>query len=83
MMGNDTARMAFFQAFVAMMQKKQPDFGKGCYVDSTHLPNDICDNLFNELCCHGVFSSEVMIAPCAGCRLCVKRTGRCLPCEYR
>ena len=42
------------------MQKKDPDFGKGCYVDSTPLPNDIDDNPFNALCCHGVDSSEVM-----------------------
>ena len=60
MMGNDTTRMAFFKTFVAMMRKKHPNFGNGCYVDSTPLPNDICDNPFNALCCHGVSSSEVM-----------------------
>ena len=42
------------------MQKKEPGFGKGCYVDSTPLPNAVDDNPFNALCCHGVSSSEVM-----------------------
>ncbi len=58
--GDDRAKMSFFKAFVAHMQKKDPAFGKGCYVDSTPLPNDIDDNPFNALCCHGVASSEVM-----------------------
>ena len=60
MLGNDNVKMSFFRSFVAMMQKKYPDFGKGCYVDSTPLPNDIDNNPFNALCCHGVSSSEVM-----------------------
>lgn len=41
------------------MREIHPDFGKGCYVDSTPLPKDIDDNPFNALCCHGVSSSEV------------------------
>ena len=40
-MGTDPARMNFFQSFVKYMRGKNPDFGKGCYVDSTPLPNDI------------------------------------------
>ena len=60
LLGDDKKKVAFFKAFVAMMQKKDPDFGKGCYVDSTPLPNGISDNPFNALCCHGVGSSEVM-----------------------
>lgn len=60
LLGDDRAKMSFFKAFVAHMQKKDPAFGKGCYVDSTPLPNDIDDNPFNALCCHGVASSEVM-----------------------
>ena len=52
--------MTFFRTFVSFMQKKDADFGHGCYVDSTPLPNDIDDNPFNALCCHGVGSSEVM-----------------------
>ena len=60
MLGNDSTKMSFFRTFVSAMQKRDPDFGKGCYVDSTPLPNDIDDNPFNALCCHGVSSSEVM-----------------------
>ena len=60
MLGDDHVKMTFFRTFVSAMQKKVPDFGKGCYVDSTPLPNDIDDNPFNALCCHGVASSEVM-----------------------
>lgn len=59
-LGDDHLKMAFFKAFVSAMQKSDPEFGKGCYVDSTPLPNDIDDNPFNALCCHGVDSSEVM-----------------------
>ena len=59
-LGNDSVKLSFFQAFVSAMQKQDPAFGKGCYVDSTPLPNDIEDNPFNALCCHGVSSSEVM-----------------------
>ena len=60
LLGDDDTKMSFFKAFVSFMQKKTPGFGKGCYVDSTPLPNDISDNPFNALCCHGVSSSEVM-----------------------
>jgi hypothetical protein len=57
-LGDDRARMAFFAAFVAHMKEATPGFGRGCYVDSTPLPNDIVDNPFNALCCHGVGSSS-------------------------
>ena len=60
MLGEDHIKTAFFRSFVSAMQKRDPDFGKGCYVDSTPLPNDIDNNPFNALCCHGVASSEVM-----------------------
>lgn len=53
-------KVAFFRSFVAAMRKKNPHFGKGCYVDSASLPNDIGESLFNARCCHGVGSSEVM-----------------------
>lgn len=59
-MGADHVKVAFFKAFIAFMQKQDPAFGRGCYVDSTPLPNDIDNNPFNALCCHGVSSSEVM-----------------------
>lgn len=60
MLGNDSIKVSFFKTFVAEMQKTTPLFGKGCYVDSTPLPNDIENNPFNALCCHGVNSSEIM-----------------------
>ena len=61
MMGDDRVRIAFFRGLIASMRRKHPAFGKGCYVDSTPLPNDIGDNPFNALCCHGISSSEVMM----------------------
>lgn len=60
MMGKDTTRITFFQTFVKMMQETNPHFGKACYVDSTPLPNDIEDNPFNALSCHGIGSSDTM-----------------------
>lgn len=60
LLGDDRTKVAFFRAFVSLMREEDPGFGKGCYVDSTPLPNDISDNPFNALCCHGVGSSEVM-----------------------
>ena len=60
MMGSDKVKVSFFQTFIKHMQQTNPDFGKGCYVDSTPLPNEIENNPFNALCCHGVSSSEVM-----------------------
>lgn len=61
MMGKDSTRLSFFKAFVSAMQQSDPEFGKGCYVDSTPLPNDIDDNPFNALSCHGIGSSDTMI----------------------
>ena len=60
LLGDDKVKTSFFKTFVSYMQRRDPSFGKGCYVDSTPLPNDIDDNPFNALCCHGVSSSEVM-----------------------
>ncbi len=58
-MGDDKVRVEFFKQFVKQMRKINPKFGKGCYVDSTPLPNDIHDNPFNALCSHGVGSTSV------------------------
>lgn len=58
-MGDDAVKLRFFQNFVSFMREKSPQFGKGCYVDSTPLPNDIADNPFNALCSHGVSSTAV------------------------
>lgn len=41
------------------MRKTNPNFGKCCYVDSSPLPNDIDNNPFNALSCHGVDSSSI------------------------
>lgn len=57
-MGDDTVKLSFFQSFVKFMREKNPQFGKGCYVDSTPLPNDIVNNPFNALCSHGVASTS-------------------------
>jgi hypothetical protein len=43
------------------MRQTNPCFGKGCYVDSTPLPNDIEDNPFNALCSHGVGMASVQM----------------------
>ena len=61
MMGQDSTRMEFFRTFISAMRKTNPHFGTGCYIDSTPLPNDITDNPFNALCCHGVSSSMVQM----------------------
>lgn len=54
LMGEDSLKVAYFRAFVAAMQKQNPDFGRECYLDSIPLPNDIDNNPFNALSCHGV-----------------------------
>ena len=59
MMGGDGVKTAFFKAFVREMRKTRPAFGRGCYVDSTPLPNDVKDNPFNALCSHGVESTSI------------------------
>lgn len=61
MMGDDHTKLAFFKNFVSYMQKRCPAFGKGCYVDSTPLPNDIMNNPFNALSCHGIAASDTMV----------------------
>ena len=58
LMGDDEIKLAFFRSLVEMKRKKDPSFGKSCYVDSTPLPNDIADNVFNAFCSHGTGSSE-------------------------
>lgn len=61
LMGEDDTRLAFFRSFVKVMRDSDQAFGKACYVDSTPLPNDIEDNPFNALSCHGVSASDVMV----------------------
>jgi transposase len=60
-MGDDHVKISFFSTFVEAMRKTNPEFGKGCYVDSSPLPNEIDDNPFNALSCHGIASSSDQI----------------------
>lgn len=58
-MGTDQCRLDFFKELTTHLKKIYPNFGKGCFVDSIPLPNDIKDNPFNALCSHGVTSTSV------------------------
>lgn len=57
-MGDDNCKVSFFKSYVNFIREKHENFGKGCYVDSTPLPNDIKDNPLNELCSHGTGHAE-------------------------
>ncbi|MDI9469364.1 MAG: hypothetical protein QM296_04065 [Bacillota bacterium] len=58
-LGKETARLSFFTAFAAHMRTLTPSFGRACYVDSMPLPNEIENNPFSTLCCHGLGSDAV------------------------
>ena len=58
-MGADHCRLKFFKQLTNHLKMIYPNFGRGCFVDSTPLPNDIKDNPFNALCSHGVTSTSV------------------------
>lgn len=58
-MGTDQTRLEFFKQFTNHLKQIYPNFGKGCFVDSTPLPNDIKDNPFNALCSHGVTNTSI------------------------
>lgn len=60
MMGDDDIKLKFFRSFINLMRSRLPNFGKGCYVDTTPLPNNIKDNPFNALSSHGTGSVGVM-----------------------
>jgi hypothetical protein len=64
LLGNDTTKVAFFKRFAANRRKSNPSFGKGCYVDSTPLPNSISDNPFNALCSLGLKGASIQNVPC-------------------
>ena len=53
MMGDVEVKASFFRAYIAYKRKTNPEFGRGCYVDSTPLPGDAKDNPFNAMCSHG------------------------------
>ena len=67
MMGKDSLRVDFFRKFADMMKSKSAgsnsyiegseSFGKGCYVDSTPLPNEIRRLMSNAYCSHGTEGS--------------------------
>lgn len=61
LMGDDKVRLKFFKNFVKHMRSTNKNFGKGCYVDSTPLPNDIHNNPFNALSCHGTEGCQQMV----------------------
>ena len=54
--GSFEFRTEFFGRFVKHMRQTVTGFGKGCYVDSTPLPNSITDLPTNALCSHGIAS---------------------------
>lgn len=55
-LGGYDVKVGFFKRFVQQMRLKEPGFGRGCYVDSTPLPNSITDLPTNRMCSHGVDS---------------------------
>lgn len=57
-MGTYELKLEFFRQFTDLMRKRYPDFGKGCYVDSTPLSNDISNFPLNRLCSHGTNTSS-------------------------
>ncbi len=52
-LSDDNLKKAFFTTLVKELRKSNPDFGRGCYVDSTPLPGEALNNPFNALCSHG------------------------------
>lgn len=58
-LGSYELKIRFFKAFVREMRLREPGFGKGCYVDSTPLPNSITDLPTNRNCSHGLDSVGV------------------------
>lgn len=54
--GDFDFRVGFFRSFVKEMRLHTPGFGRGCYVDSTPLPNTISDLPTNAMCSHGLGS---------------------------
>ena len=61
MMGDDKVKVAYFRRYVREMRRRNRDFGRACYLDSTPLPNDIKDNPFSRLCSHGLKATSVQM----------------------
>ena len=57
-MGRDSVKVSLMKGYVEMEKSLNNDFGSGCYVDSTPLPNDI-DIPISALCSHGTGGCEM------------------------
>ena len=60
LMSDDKLKIKFFSNFIKLMKKEYPNFGTGCYIDSTPLPNDI-SSPFNALCSHGLGEASIQM----------------------
>ena len=58
-MADDALKIAYFKALIEEMRKIYPNFGRGCYVDSTPLEGEAVNNPFNALSSHGTDGSTV------------------------
>lgn len=59
-LGDDKFKIQFFSRFIKKMKKQYPNFGSGCFIDSTPLPNDI-NSPFSSLCSHGLSSTSIQM----------------------
>ena len=57
-MGRDSVKVSIMKGYVEMEKILNKDFGSGCYVDSTPLPNDM-DIPISALCSHGTGGCEL------------------------
>ena len=58
-MADDRLKVRFFKTLITEMRKENPEFGRGCYVDSTPLPGEAENNPFNALSSHGTDGSQI------------------------
>ena len=58
-MSDDRLKVRFFKTLVTEMRKQNPEFGRGCYVDSTPLPGEAENNPFNALSSHGTDGAQI------------------------
>lgn len=58
-LSDDKNKERFFKSLITEMRKTNPDFGRGCYVDSTPLPGEARDNPFNALSSHGTDGARI------------------------
>ena len=60
-LSDDKNKERFFKSLITEMRKTNPDFGRGCYVDSTPLPGEARDNPFNALSRHGTDGARIQL----------------------